>query len=220
MDAPCQTATRTVSEMWLSRSRKVKIAGAVGFGSGCRIPTLSQVIHSDIPVLCHPNLPRDHEVLPEPNDSPGATPPVATGLTETKALAWRTHWKIRVAMNCCKTSRERGQRRLVKRRSRAPPSLGGAPGAAVGAAPGGGSTWYATHTVDPPRCRAREMSWEAGDRYDGWKWLDMVPELVDADLLTELEPYASAAARFRAEMEFLDMLGTPALLTCVDWGLP
>eukprot|EP00434_Breviolum_minutum_P017765 symbB.v1.2.015680.t1/scaffold1179.1/size133475/3 len=94
-----------------------------------------------------------------------------------------------------KTSRERGQK-LYKRRSKV------------------SATWYATHTVDtvdPPRSvdlpaevpkDSLEPPQPVLDTDVVSETLQKPPELDDA---AELEPYTSAAARFRAAMEFLDM---------------
>eukprot|EP00435_Cladocopium_sp_Y103_P027176 s816_g6.t1 len=123
-----------------------------------------------------------------------------------------------------KTSRERGQK-LFKHRS-----------GPVGR--DGRATWYATHTVDPPRSVGVPAEPEAAspsltlpaERLQA----QAVPSVESPDKAAaattpaaeaatvlrpkpqelledaELEPYASAAARFRAEMEFLDMSSFPA----------
>ena len=81
-----------------------------------------------------------------------------------------------------KTSRERG-RKLYRPRRRA------------------AATWYATHTVDEAR-EAREASPAVVEEAKGVEMLSVSPG--------ELEPYTSAAARFKAEMEFLDLSSFPA----------
>lgn len=131
------------------------------------------------------------------------------------------HPRARPMVQRRKTSRERGQK-LFKRRS----------------GPVGRPTWYATHTVDPPRsvgvpaepeaaspsltAPAERLQAQAVPSVDSPdKAAAAATPAADAatamrpkpqELLedAELEPYASAAARFRAEMEFLDMSSFPA----------